>query len=229
MHSETKNPQGENRRQPIVEQGQIEAENIAPLPIPQVTREKRDLKYQEAARRYIHHGETNLAKLAKELNIGRSHLSTVCSEDDWDGFAARYRTLADTGGEIWSLLGRRSPESLAEIAREREIRSRRLRRARDQAEQIELRLASDGSGELPACPDPTTPEHARLIATLAKLTQLAAELSGLADLEAEDGEKRRAAIGIEAQVLKLQAQAPKLPDSGEPRKAAGTVINPFSP
>jgi len=57
------------------------------LPIPESTM-RRSLRFQDAARVYIHQRDVDLVALAKRFNCGYRALWRVKNEDDWDGFAS---------------------------------------------------------------------------------------------------------------------------------------------
>lgn len=91
------------------------------LPIPEATR-KRDGKYQDAARLYIHKRITNFAELARIVGLKSSvHLLRVKDEDRWDDFTAQVASskLTSVWGSLSQLDGW-SPDSFSRVKEERD-------------------------------------------------------------------------------------------------------------
>lgn len=91
------------------------------LPIPEATT-KRDGKYQDAARLYIHKRITNFAELARLVGLKSSiHLLRVKAEDRWDDFTAQVAASQITS--VWSGLSSLdgwAPDAFVRVKEERD-------------------------------------------------------------------------------------------------------------
>lgn len=170
------------------------------LPIPEATM-KRDGKYQDAARLYIHQRVTNLAEVARLVGLPNSiHLVRVKNKDDWDGFTATIAT--NTLSSVWGDLGVLSgwhPERLAEVRAERERQIALIPKLRDEIERVGLVIPTLDVG---------TKAHSAACSALKVLGSLLADYSGL-----------------ERWFIALRNSEKGLRESGEPRETRGVLID----
>lgn len=141
------------------------------LPIPDATK-KRDGKYQDAARLYIHGRVTNLHEVARRVGLPNSvHLTRVKNKDDWDGFVAGVasNTLSSVWGDLGTLSGWH-PERLQEVKAERERQIASLPFLRGEVARLESSMPSLEPGSKP---------HSVACSSLRVLSSLLAEYSGL--------------------------------------------------
>lgn len=141
------------------------------LPIPEATM-KRDGRYQDAARLYIHQRVTNFAELARMCNLPNSiHLLRVKTKDKWDDFvgAIATNTLSSVWGNLGILHGWH-PERLAEVKAERERQIAQIPKLREELERIALVIPTLDIG---------SKAHSAACSSLRVLGSLLADYSGL--------------------------------------------------
>lgn len=141
------------------------------LPIPDATK-KRDGKYHDAARLYIHQRVTNLHEIARMCGMSNSiHLTRVKNQDKWDDFVAAIasNTLSSVWGDLGALHGWH-PERLAEVKAERERQIATIPTLRAEVRRIEQSIPSLDIG---------SKSHSSACSSLRTLSALLAEFSGL--------------------------------------------------
>lgn len=141
------------------------------MPIPEATK-KRDGKYHDAARLYIHQRVTNLHEIARMVGLPNSvHLTRVKNQDKWDDFVAAIatNTLSSVWGDLGALHGWH-PERLAEVRAERERQLAALPRIRDEVGRVEAAIPGLEIG---------SKAHSAACSSLRVLSALLADFSGL--------------------------------------------------
>ncbi len=141
------------------------------LPIPEATT-KRDGKYQDAARLYIHKRITNFAELARLVGLKSSiHLLRVKAEDRWDDFTAQVAASQITS--VWSGLSSLdgwAPDAFVRVKEERDRQVAQIPFLREQVSALELALAEAEVGSKQYC---------SAVSSLKTLTSLLSDVTGL--------------------------------------------------
>ena len=146
------------------------------LPIPEATT-RRALRFQDAARVYIHQRDVDLVGLAKRFNCGYRALWRVKNEDDWDGFASEL--LSRSIGSVIDFTGQaleRTKRQLALIDSEVTAQCGLIEFLGAQRDRCVEQLK-----EL----TPGTKAYSAAIGSLAKIRQEIEEIVGLDDLKSE--------------------------------------------
>lgn len=171
------------------------------LPIPEKTK-KRDGKYQDAARLYIHKRITNFAELARLVGLPNSvHLLRVKDSDDWDGFTATIASskLTSVWGQVAQLDGW-SADSFARVKQERDRQVASIPALRAHIQELEKLLPTLEMG---------SKQHSSVVSSLKTLCSLLSDISGL------------------DRFWKVMEQMNKKPDGflGAERETRGSVID----
>ncbi len=141
------------------------------LPIPERTL-KRDGKYQDAARLYIHKRITNFAELARIVGLPNTvHLLRVKDSDKWEEFAAGLASKALKS--VWGELSRFDGWAADTFERVRDERDRQIALLPRLVAERERVLAQVDGFEVGSKP------HSSAVASLRGLTALLSDITGL--------------------------------------------------
>lgn len=141
------------------------------LPIPDRTR-KRDGKYQDAARLYIHKRITNFAELARLVGLPNTvHLLRVKEQDHWDDFTAQVASskISSVWGELAPLSGW-SADSFERVKAERDRQVASLPWLQERVSEVQAVLPSLKVG---------SKDYSSAVSSLRVLSQMLADVSGL--------------------------------------------------
>lgn len=145
------------------------------LAIPEATK-KRDGRYHDAARLYIHQRKTNLAELSKLTGLAANFLRKIRHEDDWDGFVDKLASRSLTSVFSCTALVDRAEGQMKLMKQEVE----------DQAAMVEkLRTERGKVLEVIATGSPGTKAYSAALSSLALIRKELEGITGLDDMKSE--------------------------------------------